>query len=344
MTRSRSILLSAFALTLAIAPAASAQPDPRPAADPAPQDQPAPSEPADPYGPPPPAGDEPAPTPPTDPSVETTPGLPPEPAPPVVPPEDNTPRVWPQLFAVPTARMLRGAAFYSSTGLDTSGGLSSDARIGLGDVAEFGIALVDQIRSREPGDEERERVSPYFLATFRMGVPEHRLFRHQPALAIGFRKSFQAEDKEFESRVASLYVVASKSLFGDKLALHGGAMFWDAELEAPDGSRAFLHDSEVRRQLRGFGGLEIQALDRAHIIVEWTYWPQLTYSPSPTPADISLVAQLAWGVRYHVSKSVLLESGVRVDDIQDANLIDAQIFGQLTFSSHVVRNWLASIR
>ena len=39
---------------------------------------------------------------------------------------------------------------------------------------------------------------------------------------------------------------------------------------------------------------------------------------------------LSWGVRYDLASWAQLQSGVRVPDIGDANLLDAQIFGQLT--------------
>ncbi len=307
------------------------------------------AQPADPYAEPapPPEGPQPPPPaadPPPTPPAEALPA-PSEPAPLAIDkPVDHPALLLPRVFNAPTARILPGAVFFSSTGIDTSGGFSSDMRVGLGDVAEFGLSLADQIRSREPGTTDRERVYPYVLASFRMGVPEHRLFHHQPALAVGFRKSFESEDAGFTSRVAELYVVASKSLFYDKLSLHAGATFWDAELEDPAGNVAFLHDSDVRRQLRGFGGLEVEALDDAYIMAEWTYWPELEYADNPTDRNIDLVAQLAWGVRYHVARAVFLEAGVRVDDIADANLIDAQIFGQFTFASFRMRDWIAGLR
>jgi hypothetical protein len=255
---------------------------------------------------------------------------------------DEPPLLSPRAFNSQTARLLPAAVIYNSSGVDTSGGISSDLRVGLGDVAEFGLALNDQIRARPSGQPDNfDRVYPYFMAMFKLGVAEHRIFEHQPALAIAFRKSFERDDGGFKSRVAALEFVGSKSL-GDKVHIHLGGVLWDAQIEAPNMEPVFLHDSETSRALRPFGAIEIEALDNASIMVEWTYNPHFVYDPANP--EIGLTEQLAWGVRYQISKAVALESGVRVNDIIDADLIDAQIFGQLTFASYRVRNWIAGLR
>jgi len=257
---------------------------------------------------------------------------------------DEPPLLSPRAFNSQTARLLPAAVIYNSSGIDTSGGISSDLRVGLGDVAEFGLALVDQIRaSPESQPDNFDRIYPYFMAMFKLGVAEHRLFEHQPALAIAFRKSFERDDVGFKTRVAALEVVASKSL-GDKVHVNFGGMLWDAQLEAPGMEPVFLHDRD-KKALRPFGSIEIEALDNASIMVEWTYNPHFVYSANPSGDNIGLTEQLAWGVRYQVSKAVALESGVRINDIiPKADLIDAQIFGQLTFASYRVRNWINRLR
>src|SRR4029077_14587384 len=49
----------------------------------------------------------------------------------------------PEVLTTPTGWLLPAAVLYSRTSIDTGGGLSSDARVGLGDVAEFGVATTD---------------------------------------------------------------------------------------------------------------------------------------------------------------------------------------------------------
>ena len=95
----------------------------------------------------------------------------------------------PYVLTAPTGRMLPAAYIYSRSSVDTGGGLASEIRVGLGDVAEFGVATTDLIRARRNAAADPERIAPYVLASFRLGVAEDRLFHNQPAFAIGFRGS-----------------------------------------------------------------------------------------------------------------------------------------------------------
>jgi len=266
----------------------------------------------------------------------------PDPDPDAEPAEPIPPIVYPLLFASPTGRLLPAGMIYSSTGIDTGGGLSSELRVGLGRVAEFGIGTTDLFRSRV-GDANPDRIQPYFIATFKMGIEEHLLFRHQPALALGFRKSFVREDEGRDTRAAALYLVGTKSL-GERVSIHAGGVFWDASVALGD-NEVFLHDKKVSNQLRAFGGLELEPLPDAQILLELFWAPEFRYAEMPGSGtdSISLTPMFSWGVRYKVGKSVSLESGVRIPDIKDANLIDAQIFGQLTWVSRKLSNWLESV-
>jgi hypothetical protein len=49
-------------------------------------------------------------------------------------------------------------------------------------------------------------------------------------------------------------------------------------------------------------------------------------------------------VRYAVSARTALEAGVRVPDISDANLLDAQIFAQLRLSSRVISSAIEGLQ
>jgi len=242
---------------------------------------------------------------------------------------EPVPIVLPNIFNAPTGRLLTAGLIYGSATLDTGGGLSGKLRAGLGDVAEFGLEISDLIRARETPDDDAERIWPYVLATFKMGLAEDQLFNQQPAIALGFRKSFSREVDMRKTRAAELYLVATKS-FGDRFALHVGGAFWDAELQQNDEDPVLFHSRGWQHQLRPFGGIEIEPLPDAKILVE-TFWvPEFCYECSP---QMKLIPNLAWGVRYDVADGVMIESGVRVPDINEVNLIDAQIFGQLTFVS-----------
>ena len=49
-------------------------------------------------------------------------------------------------------------------------------------------------------------------------------------------------------------------------------------------------------------------------------------------------------MRYQVADWLQIESGVRVPDIASANLLDAQIFGGLTFTSWGLRHAVDSLK
>jgi hypothetical protein len=259
------------------------------------------------------------------------------PAPPE-PPEPPHPPVVPQVLVAPSARLLPAGVLYSRSGIDTSGGLSSDMRVGLGDVAEFGVALTDLIRGRNQPTDTPERIDGYVDAIFKMGVAEDRMFRGAPALALGFRKSFERAPDAYGTRFAELYLVATKRL-GARATLHGGAVFWDASI-AHDADPVYaLHDRGVRDQLRGFAGIELSPRDNAEILVDLYWEPEFCFGC--TGVRIELQPILSWGVRYHVADWMQLEAGVRVPDIRDANLLDAQIFGQLVLVDWHLHNVVA---
>lgn len=254
------------------------------------------------------------------------PAQPPPPAPPRPPP---APIRFPYLFNAPTARLLPGAVIYTGGGLDTGGGVSSVLQVGLGDVAEFGVALTDLVRAKNAGDANASAIFPYVTATFKMGVAESRLFKAQPALALGFRKSFEREVDGHATRIAELYLIGSKDL-GSRTTIHLGGVLWDASLTTGTTTHE-LNEGSVSQQLRAFGGVEITPLPKAQIMVELLWMPEFNYGATAADDEIKLNATLAWGVRYQLADWMVLESGVRVPEISDANLLNAQIFGQVKF-------------
>jgi hypothetical protein len=278
---------------------------------------------------------------------------PPTPAPPplpvVTPPPKPVPPpdpelAMPQLFSAPTGWLLPAAVLYSRTGLDTGGGVTSDQRVGLGDVAEFGLSTLDRVRERMTSTSGTDQIEPYIAATFRMGVAENRLFDDQPGVVIGFLKSFQRTSDSFTTRIAELTLVASKH-FGSHVALHLGGSFWDASLEGT-GVDTALHDRAnhgLVDQIRIFGGVEVRPFARSEILVDWAYAPEFCYQCS-APDQIALTPELSWGARYEVAPWMFLESGVHVFDIDKANLLDAQIFGQVTFVTWGLRHAVDSLR
>lgn len=246
------------------------------------------------------------------------------------------------LFA-PTARMLEAGAISASGAIDTVGGAQLELKIGLGGVAEFGIGSTDHIRVRDCASCDARTVRFVPVARFVMGLPEHRMFQHQPALALGFQKSFTRNHDGRASRYASLYVVASKRI--GTANLHGGMMVWDGVIQRDDDSEVALHDGALGKVVRPYGGFEILARERSHVIVDLTWNPELEIARSlDDPDRIRLRPMLSWGVRYAVSARTALEAGVRVPDISDANLLDAQIFAQLRLSSRVISSAIEGLQ
>jgi hypothetical protein len=269
-----------------------------------------------------------------------------DPAPPR--PIVHKPLRFPVVVTTPTGWLLPAGVLYSRNALDTGGGVVSDNRVGLGDVAEFGLATTDEVRERAQPEAKPAHLQPYVTASFRLGVDEHRLFAGQPGVTLGFRKSFEREHSGFKTRIAELTLVASKHL-GPDVALHLGGALWDASLQSTDESGAMpppeitLH-GHLQHQLRAFGGFEARPLPRSQILIDLGWAPEFCYACTGDTDQIKLRPQLSWGVRYQLARSVHIESGVRVPDIGNFNLLDAQIFGQITLTSFALADAVETLK
>jgi hypothetical protein len=246
---------------------------------------------------------------------------------------------FPMLFSAPSGRMLPAAVLWSTSGVHTGGGFYGDLFVGLGDVAEFGVGLTDLIRVRPMAGDDPEAVEPFGQASFKMGISEHRFIRHQPAIALAFRKSFEHTFGTAKLRTAALYLMATKSL-GTRVAIHAGGVLWDASIREPMADAYFFHDEGFRKQVRPVLAIEAEPIERSSIMVELNYVPEFTRMPQ----DIRLSAMLTWGVRYRITSLFAFESGVRVQGIDEANLLDAQIFGQLSWGSDRLRRAIHKLR
>jgi hypothetical protein len=159
--------------------------------------------------------------------------------------------------------------------------------------------------------------------------------------ALGFRKSFERDNHGAKTRVAELNFVVSKKL-GETVAIHAGASFWDAALEDVSGLRTFHDQAKAKEQLRPIGGLEFRPLPDAEILVDLSWAPSFCHDQC-TGKTFRLDPILSWGVRYIVADWIHIEAGVRVPDIRDVNLLDAQIFGQLTLITDRLRKAVDSL-
>ncbi len=257
----------------------------------------------------------------------------------------------PVVLTTPSGWLLPAGVLYSRTAVDTGGGVSSDNRVGLGDVAEFGVTTTDQVRERDTADAKASQIQPYVLATFRLGIAEGRLGDYFPGLTLGFEKSFERNHHDFKTRVAELTLVASKHV-GSKVALHLGGGLWDASLQsnatvapgdAPPPEYSLHGLGDRAKQLRVFGGIETRPLPESEILIDLGWAPEFCYQCADAD-KIKLRPELSWGVRYEVASFMHIESGVRVPDIGNFNLLDAQIFGELTFTSFALRHGIDSLK
>jgi hypothetical protein len=260
----------------------------------------------------------------------------------------HKPLRFPEVLTTPTGWLLPAGVLYSRNAIDTGGGVSSDNRVGLGDVAEFGVATTDQVRERDMDGDKPEQIQPYVTASFRLGVEENRLFSGQPGVTLGFRKSFERVHHDAKSRIAELTLVASKHL-GPDAAIHIGAALWDASLQNnPTGAtmpmEVTLH-GKLGDQLRAFGGFEARPLPRSQILIDLGWAPDFCYHcDAAGNGTIKLRPELSWGVRYQVARFMHIESGVRVPDIGNFNLLDAQIFGQITLTSFALADAVENLK
>jgi hypothetical protein len=265
-------------------------------------------------------------------------------------PRVHPPVRFPVVLTTPTGWLLPAGVLYSRNAVDTGGGVTSDSRVGLGDVAEFGVATTDEVRERTMPDDKPDRIQPYVTASFRLGVAENRLFAAQPGVTLGFRKSFEREHNGFKTRIAELTLVASKHL-GPDVALHVGGVLWDASMQAttaapgdPPPTEFTLHGHGLANQVRVFGGFEARPLPRSQILIDLGWAPEFCYQCTTDNERIKLRPELSWGVRYQVASFMHIESGVRVPDIGNFNLLDAQIFGQITFTSFALSDAVETLK
>jgi hypothetical protein len=230
----------------------------------------------------------------------------------------------PVIVAAPSGHLVPARAVSVSASLDSAGRPSSDVRVGLGGVAEFGIGTADAIgridRRRAFGAASTEPIDEawrYVTATFRMGVAEDRLFRGQPAVALGFRKSFERDRDDIRSRLADLHLVASRGL--GPVTLHAGVDFWDASLQRGTEEPSTFHDQPVGEQVRPIGGVEVRPLPRSRVLADLSWRPELR------PGAFRLAPVLSGAVRYDLSDAISVDAGVHLaaDEVT--------VFGSVTF-------------
>lgn len=148
----------------------------------------------------------------------------------------------PRVIHVPTARMLPAGKIHATGGANHKKGVSAIFTGGLAGVAELEVGLSDELQTcvsdgNGPctGPEDRKHVYP-LVAGFKVGVNQGTWAKYQPAIALGYRKTFGGKALSWGTdgsvldpryKLAQLYLVASLDV-GAGLSFHGGASLWAA--------------------------------------------------------------------------------------------------------------------
>jgi len=192
------------------------------------------------------------------------------------------------------------------------------------------------IRFQAKANGVAETVQPLLMSTFRVGLEENRIFTGMPAIALGLRKSFQRTWDEHELQVVVADLVISKRI--GAFSGHLSGMFWDASLSKIGASKEeaiLLQNTHSKsQQFNLAAGIAYQANEDGEILLDLSWVPRFAPFETDAAKAITLTPLVSWGLRYTITPRTSFEAGVRTPDI--ANLLESQIFGQLTFSSDVL--------
>ncbi len=238
----------------------------------------------------------------------------------------------PRVLHVPTAWLQHPGRLYGTTGINHRGGTFLAVSGGLGRLAEFDVNISDRFVRCDRAcvaDSADGKTDQAFVgsALFKIGTAENSLFAGQPALALGFRKSFYmtedlGTDTE-ERRFAELYAVASRHV--GSAALHVGAQLFDVKLNQT--VPRLLDVSKPQEKLRPFGGLEWvpHVYPRTTLLLDFSWVPRFEErgeADSQYYTELRWVA--GWGVRYQALTWGSIELAVR--HRQDEGLSDSTVF------------------
>ncbi len=238
-----------------------------------------------------------------------------------------------RVIAAATGSMLRGGEMSFAANIDTAGGISGDLRLGLGDVAEFGADIDSFALYRRCGSCESELLQQP-TAYFKMGVHEDRFFNGMPAASIIYRKSFERNPDSNKMRYAELSVALSKH-YG-VAGIHLSASMFDGRIEG-EGELFELNQQKLSSRIKPALGITIRPYDDTYLMFDLSWQPD--YIGIIGGKNIELRPMVAWGVRYLASDWFQIESGVRLPNASNVNLLDAQIFGGIRVITGRFSKW-----
>jgi hypothetical protein len=219
----------------------------------------------------------------------------------------------PRVLHVPTAWLQSPGRVYGSTGLDHRGGGFFAIAGGLGRLAEIDVNITDRFvrcAANCQGDERSTSAAWVASALFKIGAGADALFAGQPALALGFRKSFYVTEAAASSTekpvLAELYAAASRRV--GPLGLHVGAQLFDASTD----SARLLDTGNPARRIRPFAGLEWTPpiYPRTTVLADLSWVPEFRRGDDGE-YDVELRWLGGWGIRYQALSWGSIELGVR---------------------------------
>lgn len=222
--------------------------------------------------------------------------------------------VQPRVFHAPTAWLQPDGAVYGTAGLSHHLAPFVGVSAGLGGVAELDVQLTDTSKGQSIP-----------TALFKMGIAARRIGAWQPAMALGFRKSFAVRAQELGGaggtsgstvhvRTAQLSLAVSMTV--GSVDVHLGTDAWGAEVENDLGAGvagARLSDRPLRERLRPFAGLEWRPniYPRTAVLVDFVWVPDFTGTDASSPS-VALRWVGGWGIRYQALSWGAVELGVRL--------------------------------
>jgi hypothetical protein len=199
---------------------------------------------------------------------------------------------------------------------------------GLAGLAEVSVGLSDKLIACKPcgGLDRASQPAWLGIAGFRLGLPAGKLGRGQPAVALGFERSFAgwaghdggdaAPDERVTPRVAQLHLVTSLERGG--VRVHVGATMTDAEVT--DSAAHTVHLRRGLGQLRPLVGVELTTPKYP----KTTLLAELTWAPELGDERITMRWAGSWGVRYQALRWGSIELAVRHrerDGLEDSTVL-----------------------
>lgn len=229
-----------------------------------------------------------------------------------------------RVLHVPTGHMQSWGQVYATGGGTHRAGAIASVATGLGKLAEIDIGLSDHLGVCSGCIDGAGQTDSLLLPSglFKIGLGEGEFVSWQPALALGFRKTFGAtqvaedlgDPSNFgdldDARAARLFAVASKTL--GPLRLHVGVDIWDAEVVVGE-QREALSQRPLGERVRPFAGVAWtpSIYPRTSLIGDVSWVPVMDQSPGSGDPRAELRWLAGWGVRYQALDWVSTELAVR---------------------------------